>query len=284
MLSHFNSKPNRINSSKVSVKRNIQYLNLQSSTLNSSETTYDLYIPNKIINNTVNVYIHGGGLTRGDKQNTGKLTDLFQELGSIFLSSNYPLNLPNGQTKSLVEYQLEALSCLHRHLINSIQQQSIFSKSTRICYIAHSAGAYLISLGIAKDIFNHLPTDFVLVDSSAYFLQDKYDQSNIRARNQIDKSCGVTSDSERFRILGGLSPGDIISSVQWTHPNPSNVLFISGNGFKSRSTANRLLNCLNKKGFSCTHILTEYSHRQINRELGTYGNQASEPLIDFLKS
>ena len=103
--------------------------------------TLDLYLPEGKSNFPTILFIHGGGLMRGDKLPDGfhALVDFFAAQGIGVASANYRLS-PAAKHPAHVQDVARAFAWLHQ---NAAQYQM---DRNRLFVVGHSAGAYLVAL------------------------------------------------------------------------------------------------------------------------------------------
>jgi arylformamidase len=99
----------------------------------------NVYMPKKGSNSPMVVWVHGGSLAFGDKDNVLYKAEYFTARGYVFVSINYRLS-PDVKHPSNVQDVADALVWLHENA------KHYSADSEKIFVIGHSAGAHLAAL------------------------------------------------------------------------------------------------------------------------------------------
>lgn len=153
-----------------------------------SKVTLDAYQLASISAKGTVIFLHGGGLRRGSKRHILGKDLFFNSLGYNFLSCNYPLSAEGGG--SVIDDQLLALRSLDQWVISDLPILCPTAPSTPVIYLGHSAGSYLLALGLSKGLFSKPHTSFIFVDSAAYDLSKRYRAARQSARLEIERLVG----------------------------------------------------------------------------------------------
>lgn len=223
-----------------------------SSSYTNEELSFDVYYLHDNHNPTNLIfYVHGGGLTKGDKR-TGRVLYPYVASGdTILICVNYPLRAVDREI--LVEVQLEALrmafcACLDLPLLSAI---------TRSVVIGHSAGAYLLSLLFLTKSPSLPNPSLALFDCAAYDTVEKYESGDTRIKLRMASAFSLAPSSFSEELVR-YSPVHIANQMHTLELNDWHM--VAGKGLKSRTAAAQLTAALKNSGHSATMYLTGYAH------------------------
>ncbi len=201
------------------------------------------------------VYIHGGGLIKGDMSSGMYLRKIAEEGLATVCLMNYPLQKSENY-ENLIDLQLESIKAGMKKLKTRKELQQI-NKAT---IIGHSAGSYLTSLYSLKEIIPWEKVNILLYDCAAYDLKEKYKLGNKKAKERLQE---IFRNIDQAEILNQYSPKCVIEKE---NRNPkAKWYFISGSGQMARKAANMMSTQLTSKGTYSKTIETNLGHDNINQ-------------------
>ena len=242
-------------SSELRIER-INYSDQINRVMNDNSGTSLELIQNReaIIKNII-VYIHGGGLVKGDMSSGSYLSKFTKEGLATVCLMNYPLQITEDHG-NLIELQLESIKAGIKKLKTKTELQQV----TKATIIGHSAGSYLTSLYALKEIIPWEEINILLYDCAAYDLKEKYKLGNKKAKERLQE---IFRNVDQAEILNQYSPKCVIEKE---HRNPkAKWYFISGSGQMARKAANMMSTRLTSKGAYSRTIETNLGHDSINQ-------------------
>lgn len=172
------------------------------------QTSLDLYpCPSRA--DTLVVYVHGGAWIRGDKANVHSMPSYFSSNNICFASVNYPLISPDG--KPLIDEQVRALTELNAWLESAPGQTFHPRPFKNITIIGHSAGSHLVALVDKRKGWNPNVRNLILMDSSSYDIEAKFQQSSQRYRTLMSTllRLDMYSSDEYAVVFKNYSPASL---------------------------------------------------------------------------
>ena len=247
----------------------------------ASQTSLDLYQCRPDATQLV-LYVHGGGWTRGDKQNVFAMPGLFNQGELCFGSVNYPLVSGNDKT-TIIDQQLSALHLFDKW-IDEFEEKRDDPRTISI--IAHSSGAHLVALFDKVYGWSHSVKNLILLDSAAYNLKDRYFSAPPRFINAVDIAVGATGENDIFedklRRLGKFSPallkpkarnGELLRLLVLTSLRPAKI----------KSAFQLAESYSGKSEYAAEVKELNFSHQMFIRAIGTKKNY-STMLIDWISN
>tara|TARA_B100001057_G_scaffold487987_1_gene571573 strand:+ start:206 stop:997 length:792 start_codon:yes stop_codon:yes gene_type:complete len=242
-------------SSQLTFER-INYADQMNTVVNSKSGTCLELIRNrqKIIKDII-IYIHGGGLVKGDMSSGSYLSKFAKEGLATVCLMNYPLQTSENHG-NLIELQLESIKAGIKKLKTRTELQQI----TKATIIGHSAGSYLTSLYALKEAIPWEEVNIILYDCAAYDLKEKFKLGNKKAKERLQD---IFKNIEQSEILNQYSP---ICVAEKENKNPKTKWYlISGSGKMARRAANMMSRLLTLKGTDSKTLETDIEHNNIKQ-------------------
>lgn len=140
------------------------------------------------------VYIHGGGLLRGNKDNIGYVAEYFNRQGMCFASVGYPVY--NKIFRGLIDQQIASVAQASEWLTANLELRTDRCTMNGSTLMGHSAGAYLASVlatsprheKAVKDYTKYVFNDSAWYDPAGIFVShesksDFFENKEIRSPN-----------------------------------------------------------------------------------------------------
>ena len=231
----------------------------------NSGTLLEIIQNRQIIIKNIIIYIHGGGLVKGDMSSGSYLTKFTKEGLATVCLMNYPLQKSENY-ENLIELQLESIKAGIKKLKTITELQQV-NKAT---IIGHSAGSYLTSLYALKEIIPWEEINILLYDCAAYDLKEKFRLGNKKAKERLQD---IFKNMDKSEILNQYSP---ICIAENEHKNPkAKWYFISGSGQIARRAAKVMSRQLTLKGTNSKIIETNIEHNNIKQFIDAEYNGSS---------
>ena len=231
----------------------------------NSSTSLELILNREAIIKNIIVYIHGGGLVKGDMSSGSYLSKFTKEGLATVCLMNYPLQLTENHG-NLIELQLESIKAGIKKLKTKTELQQV----TKATIIGHSAGSYLTSLYALKEIIPWEEINILLYDCAAYDLKEKFRLGNKKAKERLQD---IFKNVDQSEILNQYSP---ICVAENKNRNPKAKWYlISGGGQMARRAANMMSRQLTLKGTSSKIIETNIEHNNIKQFIDAEYNGSS---------
>jgi hypothetical protein len=231
------------------------------------------------------IFLHGGGLRKGSKRHIAGKDLFFNSLGFNFLSCNYPLVAQC--TDSVIDEQLLALKSLDQWVKTELQLLCPVNDNAPIVYFGHSAGSYLIALGLSKGLFLNQHSSFILIDSAAYDLSKRYSAARPNIKQEIERLVGYrTNDRNDLEsLIRTFSPVDNMASMQvdLTRINGGWAYLATTMKRFSRESSVVLASLLRQKlKMEATVKSYPFGHTDISREIADPNSQIGRDLTILL--
>jgi|GEM_PF-4070260 len=183
------------------------------SEVHDARVTLDAY---QLISNPAKgtvIFLHGGGLRKGSKRHIAGKDLFFNNLGYNFLSCNYPLVA--HCTDSVIDEQILALQSLDQWVKTELQLLCPVNQNAPVIYFGHSAGSYLIALGLSKGLFMNHHSSFILIDSAAYDLSKRYSAARSNVKQEIERLVGFRTNgrNDLDKLIRTYSPVDNLATM-----------------------------------------------------------------------
>lgn len=262
------------------------YLTASDGMLGSAERSLDIYQTAAAIPRGVVFFLHGGGLSSGHKRHVGSKPIFFNRAGYHFVSAGYPLaSADSGVT---VEHQLAALAALSTWITDQLGAYCPLLEGSEIIALGHSAGSYLLSLGIARAILPPEIRKCILLDSASYDLVARYQKARPPVRDEIRRLINVKPANQQGLLmkLEEYSPAHIIRARQRIQHSPGlglDVLLcttIKPGSVRSAAALGSSLRLL--PGCSATQKAYQLEHTALNRAVGMANQPISHDVLSFL--
>ena len=222
-------------------------------------------------------YVHGGAWRIGDKARVGYKADYFNQLGYVFISTNYQLS-----PKVIHPAHVQSIAHAFRWVVNNARQFG--GRPDKIALLGHSAGAHLVALlALSPNYLNSVNLKrshvscTISLDSTAYDIPTAYSNSSAKKKTILEQAFGTNKD-----IWAEASPITHISNHSKIGP-----FFLVRRGTKKRKA-------LTEKFYSAllassipTKLVdtTGMSHSQVNKLIGAPSEKTiTPPLTQFLKN
>lgn len=231
------------------------------------------------------IYLHGGGLSKGSKLHLRGKDVFFNLLGYNFLTCNYPLSAES--TGSVIEDQIMALHALDQWVRSELTSLCPVSPSAPVIYLGHSAGSYLLALGLSLGLFYRPNTSFILVDSAAYDLSKRYHAASHNVRDEIerligyDPQCAASID----KLITKYSPVESLLRRMPVVPDNANswTFFATTMKRSSRDSSQTLASVLSHKLHMKTTVKSyPFSHTDISRKIAEPDSEIGRDLARLL--
>jgi acetyl esterase/lipase len=251
--------------------QNLTYCNSQ---------TLDLYVPNgtATLPLPLVVYVHGGGLTAGDKE----------DINPVFLNSlasaGYAVASVNYRLAPQFKYpaQIEDVKCAMRYLRDHAQAYGI--NSSEVFAFGTSSGGELVALAALTG--SHSPFDvgpYLNESSSVVAVVDMFGPTNLTANSGY-------SSSDLMRAFGDNLANEVLASpVHFVTRNSPPILIIQGVNDTNvpESQSIQLYNALRGSGDQTQlilvqnmgHMFVQVGSQPINPSLA----QISQDMLSFFK-
>ena len=250
------------------------------------QVSLDAYLLSPSICNGSVIYLHGGGLSTGSKKAIHGMNKFFNSLGYNFLSCNYPLASIGNDTS--INIQMSCLASIDHWAADTLPKLAEVSSDTPVIYLGHSAGSYLLSLGLSKDTYKSTGRSFILIDSAAYDLRRRHYAARPSVKSEIERLIGYTSnssDTSLEQLLLQYSPLDSLFSASFPLNLDSNswLYFASTSKRLSREGSIAIASILRNK-FHVNAKAKAYasSHSQILKDIGLPGTQIADDITRLL--
>jgi arylformamidase len=244
----------------------------------------DIYAPAAAKNLPVVFWIHGGGWVTGDKSSVQRKPQWFNDLGFVFVSTNYRL-LPQFPMEAIVADIAKSIRWVHDHIAEH------GGDPNRLFVMGHSAGAQLAALICCDDRYLKqeglslaIIKGCVPVDGDTYDIPAIIETAETRRRVhgfppiKFGHREKFGNDPEKHRNFSavthiakgkGIPPFFILHVAE--HPDTS-------------AQAQRLANVLKAADVPVVIFpARETTHGKINADLGHPDDAASTALKEFLK-
>ncbi len=253
-----------------------------------SQTSIDLYRTSLPEPRGVVFFLHGGGLSSGDKRHVGVKPGFFTDSGYHFVSANYPLASATSDVS--LDLQLEAVSALSSWIVDQLGSYCLLPPGSDLVASGHSAGAYLLALAVAKGLLAAEISKCILIDSASYDLVARYRSARPPVRQEMKRLVGAQGLAERELTthLERYSPAHLLLSRQGDLPSARSsldVLLCTTLKQGSLRSAAALAHSLRlRQGWSATHKSYRLEHTMINRAVGMPNQPISRDVLTFLNS
>lgn len=252
-----------------------------------SKVTLDAYHLSSVPAKGTVIFLHGGGLRRGSKRHVSGKDYYFNHLGYNFLSCDYPLSAVC--TGSVIEDQLLALRSLDHWVSSELAVLCPVDPFAPVIYLGHSAGSYLLALGLSKGLFSNPRTSFIFVDSAAYDLSKRYDAARQNVRLEIERLIGhETSGADSLDdLISAYSPIENLLSgpAHALNPDKGWAFFATTMKRFSRDSSLILASLLKEKLHMYTTVKAyPVSHTDISQEIAEPDSEIGRDLAKLLTS
>ena len=255
------------------------------------------------------VYIHGGGLMRGDKKNIQSKPSFFNRNGYCFVSVNYPIY--GKPVHNMVAQQVDSIYKASKWLNENMSNRYNQCSPNNMSIMGHSAGGYLVSLllvspdysKVSRRIYrNWIINDTAWLDMESIWKR-KLDKrlarsSEVRSTNNIHtimkfdpigSALGIESlpptksDIEKVRALSPIYNSGSMCTHNINRDNNVLVLYQdSGNGRRehiAKAFSNSLGECIAGNVNINKYSLT---HKQMNKTIGE-DNKLTSDILEFMR-
>ena len=229
------------------------------------------------------VYLHGGGLLRGDKKGVGLMPELLNDKNFCLVSVNYPVF--GRAVKDLIELQMSEIVAATLWLKNNLSDIKSNCTMNNAAIMGHSAGAYLAALllvnsrySIASDLYK----TFIYNDSSWYG-QSLF----VKHKNSMKLIFG-----NKFRTIRGREslrdqwiPSAVVAKSCPVRTRIAKVVLMQSryrpmSDLQDNDSFVRLLNLCNNINASISRHY--YNHKQMQASIGEPLSTTSVALINAL--
>lgn len=244
--------------------------------------TLDIYSPSGAVNAPVLVFIHGGGLTGGDKAHPGITLikpDFFLAQGFVFISVNYRL-MPEHVYPTFMNDAAQAIAWIH----NNVTKYG--GDPAKLNLMGHSAGAHIASLmatnqsflerqGKTRDIIKSV----VSLDIASYDLARRLKEMGPERKSTL--YIQAYGEDENTWIEG--SPARQIEADEEIPPFLLVYAADHQEGAVMRSENESFFKKLNEHGVAVKlHAAADRTHESVNLKIGFRGDPASKEIMSFL--
>ena len=230
------------------------------------------------------VYLHGGGLLRGDKGRVGLMPKLMNENDYCLVSVNYPVF--GRPVKGLIEKQISEVSSATLWLENNLNNISPNCTMENASIMGHSAGAYLSALLLTNPRFelaSSLYKTFIFNDSSWYsgrFLVRHKESMLIIFGENIKTSSG------RKSLRNEWVPSVLVENSCPERARATNILVMYSSQRpkiqqqENSAFAMHLGTCKNISASISAH---GYNHDAMRTSIGRPGSSTSGAIVDAMR-
>ena len=263
----------RLDAAGIEVRRGVVYGEMPG--VDAERLSLDLYTPAQRRSDErlpIVLYLHGGGWSAGDKEQSFLQPLAFVPQGFVYASANYRLR-PHATVAQMAQSVADAAGWLLRHA------DDFGGDPHRLFLIGHSAGAHLVSLlGTNATFLEQAGVDLASVRGVVSLDTAVYDLPKLLAETDSDfyqTVFGAEEDTEE------VSPWHHIR-YDATHP-PFLVFYSEGRPAAHTQTipfAQRLRDA----GHSATVVeALGRGHSELNAYLGTQGDPSTARIVEFLR-
>ncbi len=243
----------------------------------------DIYAPAGATDLPVVFWIHGGGWQAGDKSDVQLKPKMFNDLGCVFVSTNYRL-LPKVQMEVLIGDVAKSLAWVHKNI------GKYGGNPKKIFVMGHSAGAQLAALLCTDDRYLKAEgVSFNVLQGCVPVDGDTFDLPAIIATAEFRQTVhGFPLPKFGHRVKFGNDPEKHIDFSAVTHVAkgkgipPFLILHVSGHP-DTTAQAKRLGNVLAAAEVPARVFgASETTHSKLSQDLGKPDDPATKQLIDFV--
>lgn len=243
----------------------------------------DIYAPDGAKNLPVVFWIHGGGWQAGDKSDVQLKPKMFNELGCVFVSTNYRL-LPKVDMDVLTRDVAKSLGWVHKNI------HKYGGDPKRLLVMGHSAGAQLAALlCIDQRYLTAEGVPFEVLKGCVPVDGDTFDLPAIIATAEFRQTVhGFPLPKFGHRVKFGNDPDKHIDFSAVTHVAkgkgipPFLILHVSGQP-DTTAQAKRLGAVLAAADVPVRVFgASETTHSKLSQELGKPDDPATKELLQFV--
>ena len=252
-----------------------------------SKVTLDAYQLASISAKGTVIFLHGGGLRRGSKRHILGKDLYFNHLGYNFLSCNYPLSAEGGG--SVIDDQLLALRSLDQWVNSDLPVLCPVNPSAPVIYLGHSAGSYLLALGLSKGLFSKPHTSFIFVDSAAYDLSKRYRAARQNVRLEIERLVGhdANTNASLNELISKYSPVEcLLNSAALAPSDDKGWAYFATTQKRFSHDSSLILASLLKTKLNMQTTVKAYpfSHTDISQEISDPNSEIGRDLAQLLSN
>ena len=243
----------------------------------------DIHSPKDAQNLPVVFWIHGGGWQTGDKSAVQLKPKAFNDLGFVFVSTNYRL-LPQVDMATIIRDVAKAIRYTHDNIAKH------GGDPKRIFVMGHSAGAQLAAIVCTDDRYlkaEGLPLTIlkgcVPVDGDTYDVPAIIEMAETRARVH-----GLPMPTFGHRVKFGDNPQKHKDYSAVNHVTkgknipPFLIMYVAGHP-DNNAQAQRLANTLKAASIPTTlYGASESTHDKINNDIGLGYDPGTKLLWEFM--
>jgi arylformamidase len=241
----------------------------------------DVFAPATGANYPVVLWVHGGGWTRGNKEQVALKPALFVENGFVFVPVNHRY-IPNVKMESIVRDVAKSTGWVHANITR------YGGDPKRIFLMGHSAGAQLAALLCTDSRYlkaESVPMTSIKgcvpVDGDTYDVPLQVATAAAR-RKELKQPDPKMGHPEKF---GDLAQQRLLSAVTHVAPKrgiPPFLIIHVASHTDTSAQAYRLWAALDQAGIPAKLFGAEDSeHVKLDRNLGVPGDPATKALFDF---
>ena len=217
------------------------------------------------------LYLHGGGWSAGDKQQSFLQPLAFVPEGFVYASANHRLR-PHATVAQMAQSAADAVGWLVRHA------DDFGGDPHRLFLIGHSAGAHLVSL----------------LGTNATFLERAgVDPASVRGVVSLDTAVYnlpkllAETDVDFYRTVFGTEDVEKVSPwhhVRYDAMHPPFLIFYSEGRPAAHTQTIPFAQRLSDAGHSATVVeAIGRGHSELNAHLGTQGDPSTAGIFEFLR-
>ena len=259
----------------TAVARNVGYVNEPSSPLQRLDV-YGFDLPKGCPDVPVVVYVHGGGWRAGDKRGVGNKASFFNELGYVFVSVNYRLSTPLGDpNRPMHPDHSNDVGAAIAWVEDHIDEHG--GRGSRIALLGHSAGAHLVALvGLdpqyVKDAGGKVASIKCVMSNDTESYELVVRSEDARGGRLVANAFGTAPDT-----LEEASPSSHVED----RSEPPDFLVVRRGQLRRMERQTEFIELLEAAGSTVTALdAFGLSHGDVNRLIGTAGDQAMTPAIE----
>lgn len=247
------------------------------------QQTLDIYSPTEAMKAPVLIWIHGGGLTGGDKAHPGLTLikpDFFLAHGFVFVSVNYRL-MPDHVYPAFMNDAAQAVAWIHNNIAR------FGGDPDKLNLIGHSAGAHIWSLMATNQSFlqrqgkaPNIIKSVLSLDIASYDIARRLKQMGAERKSTLY----IKAYGDDEKVWVEASPA---RQIEPKEELPPFLLLYAGNHHEAslmRAENEMFFKQLKNHGASGRlYEAANRTHESVNLKIGFRGDPASNEIISFLK-
>ena len=266
----------RLDGAGIAVRHDVVYGEM--SGVDAERLSLDLYTPEQRRSERplpIVLYLHGGGWSAGDKEQSFLQPLAFVPQGFVYASANYRLR-PHATVAEMAESVAGAAGWLVRHA------GDFGGDPHRLFLIGHSAGAHLVSLlGTNSTFLERAGVDLPSVRGVVSLDTAVYDLPKLLAETDLDFYRMVFGTGDGVKEIEQVSPWH---HVRYDAAHPPFLIFYSEGRPAAHTQTIPFAQRLRDAGHSATVVeAIGRGHSELNAYLGTQDDPSTARIVEFLR-